>query len=68
MVKASLNVLSMYLIIFAPLILFAARNEGLYFIVYGASIALLNTLTCLGQTIRQDMEQRRLEKPKAKRG
>lgn len=68
MVKQGLDVLSMYLIIFLPLIALLAMGQLFLFIAYGGVIALGMFFSCLASTIKADMAARGMNrKPKGKR-
>lgn len=58
------EVLQLYLLIFAPLLWFAVCNQGAYFFVYGATIAIGNTLLCLINQIQADIRAHRQHKGK----
>lgn len=60
----TIEVLQLYLLIFAPLLWFAVCNQGAYFIIYGATIALGNTSICLIRQIQADMKAHRQYKEK----
>lgn len=60
----TIEVLQLYLLIFAPLLWFAVANQGAYFIVYGATIAIGNTAVCLIRQIQADMKANRPSKEK----
>jgi hypothetical protein len=57
--KASLEVICMVLIIFVPFVGLALAGQPMAFFIYGASITAGSFLTCLVQTVRQDLKARR---------
>lgn len=64
--KAGLEALSAYLIIFAPAVFLFSTGRIIEFVLYGGVIALAVFLSCLWATIQLDLKQRR-NTPKRKK-
>lgn len=56
--RQALEVLTAYLLLFAPLLFFTATSQVGLFLIYGASVALVNTFACLIRQIQADLKAR----------